>query len=226
MDVVGRSGGLAFLWRYDGEVKLNSVFRNHIDVMISIADREEWRLTGFYEEPNRRLRRNTWELLRVLSQHSSLPWCVIGDMNNILSHEDKRGGRRYPKWLLQGFCEVVKECNLIDLDLVGHSFTWEKSRGTSAWVELRLDRALATNRWMEIHNEARLYNIEILTSDHSPILLEVDKSANMNVGRRFRFENAWLKESMCKDIVLSCWESNEGLGYNQKLADCYRKLSV
>lgn len=127
VDVVGRSGGLALFWKYDGEFRLSSFSRNHIDVVVSTTDREKWRLTGFYGEPNRRLRRNTWDLLRVLNQQSNLPWYVIGDMNNILSHEDKRGGRRYPEWLLQGFCEVVTKCNLKDLDLVGHSFAWEKS---------------------------------------------------------------------------------------------------
>lgn len=147
-------------------------------------------------------------------------------MNNTIFHEDKRGGRRYPEWLLHGFCEVVMECNLIDLGLVGHSFMWEKSRGTSTWVELRLDRVFATNRWMEIHNEARLYNIKVSTFDHTPILLEIEKSLNMNVGGHFRFENAWLRESMCKEIVLSYCESNEGLGYNQKISDCQRKMGV
>lgn len=31
---------------------------------------------------------------------------------------------------------------------------------------------------------------------------------------------------MCKDIVLSCWESNEGLGYNKTILDYQRKLGV
>lgn len=118
------------------------------------------------------------------------------------------------------------ECGLIDLDLIGHAFTWEKSRGTSEWVKLRLDRAMATNRWLEIYSEAQLFNLEISTSDHSPILLETDRSVIMNVSRRFKFENAWLRESMCKEIVMSCWESKEGLDYNQKIADCQRRLGV
>lgn len=56
----------------------------------------------------------------ALSQQSHLPWFVIGDMNNILSHDDKRGGRRYPEWLVQGFNDTTSFCNLIDVDLVGH----------------------------------------------------------------------------------------------------------
>lgn len=149
---------------------------------------KDWRLTGFYGEPNRRLRRSSWDLLRRLNQHSRLSWCVIGDMNNIISQEDKRGGRRYPEWLIQGFRRAIAYCNLMDLDLVGHPFTWEKSRGTSAWVELRLDRALVTQKWLEAHNEATLFNIEVSTFDHTPIFLEVNK----------RTKTKWLESSGLK----------------------------
>lgn len=61
------------------------------------------------------------------------------------------------------------DCNLIDLDLVGYPFTWEKSKGTSAWVELHLDRALVTQQWLDIHMEATLFNLEVTTSEHTPI---------------------------------------------------------
>lgn len=79
---------------------------------------------------------------------------------------------------------------------------------------------------MEVHNEALLYNVEVSTSDHTPILLEVNEREKMKVGKHFRFENAWLRESMCKDIVLSYWESNEGMGYEQKILDYQRKLGL
>lgn len=51
-----------------------------------------WRLTGLYGEPNRALRRRTWDLLRNLARDSNLPWCVIGDVNNVLNGSDKVGG--------------------------------------------------------------------------------------------------------------------------------------
>ncbi|KAL8133749.1 hypothetical protein AgCh_008986 [Apium graveolens] len=90
---------------FEGDFNLSSLSKNHIDGVVSIEGREDWRLTGFYEDPNRLLRRNTWNLLRLLNHQSSLPWCIIEDMNNITSQEDKRGGRRYPEWLIKGFCE-------------------------------------------------------------------------------------------------------------------------
>ncbi|XP_074378357.1 uncharacterized protein LOC141719892 [Apium graveolens] len=222
----GRSGGLALLWKNVGDFNLSSLSKNHIDGVVSIEGREDWRLTGFYGEPNRRLRWNTWNLLRLLNHQSSLPWCIIGDMNNITSQEDKKGGRRYPEWLIKGFCEVISECNLIDLDLLGNPFTWEKSRGTSSWVEIRLDRALVTQRWLGCYSEATLSNIEISTLDHSPIYLDIDKNKENSGCRRFRFENTWFREPMCRDIVLDCGESNSDLGYKQKIMRCQAKLGV
>lgn len=59
----GRSGGFALLWRINDHVKLLSLSQNHIDMEIAQDDMQVWRLTGFYGEPNRNLRRITWELL-------------------------------------------------------------------------------------------------------------------------------------------------------------------
>uniref|UniRef100_A0A803Q4P0 Reverse transcriptase zinc-binding domain-containing protein n=1 Tax=Cannabis sativa TaxID=3483 RepID=A0A803Q4P0_CANSA len=49
---------------------------------------------------------------------SQLPWCLMGDFNNVVSQIDKRGGRPYPKWLVEGFRQVIQECDLVDLELV------------------------------------------------------------------------------------------------------------
>lgn len=77
-----------------------------------------------------------------MARDSNLPWYVIGDLNNIKSHEDKHGGSQYPEWLIDGFNEVLTATRLLDMDLVGYQFTWEKGRGTEEWMEVRLDRAL------------------------------------------------------------------------------------
>ncbi|XP_030494912.1 uncharacterized protein LOC115710701 [Cannabis sativa] len=64
----------------------------------------------------------------------------MGDLNNVCSHEDKRGGNRYPKFLIQGFQQALNDSGLQDMELCGCPFTWERGRGTSHWVEVRLDR--------------------------------------------------------------------------------------
>ncbi|XP_030479471.2 uncharacterized protein LOC115696725 [Cannabis sativa] len=113
-----------------------------IDVLICGNERGDWRLTGMHGEPNRSLRKKTWDLMNELNNKMNLPWYIIGDLNNVTSQGDKRGGNPYPNWLVGGFNEALAECSLHDLELCGYPYTWEKSRGTVDWVEVRIDRAL------------------------------------------------------------------------------------
>lgn len=42
--------------------------------------------------------------------------------------------------------------------------------------------------------------------------------------KRFRFENVWIKETECLNLVKNCWENAEGLGLLDKLQLCSLKL--
>lgn len=173
VDVQGHSGGIALLWRKDKEVKVLSYSKNHVDVEVGIQGWSKFRLTGVYGKPDRAKRTETWDLIRRLNIQQSIPWCLlIGDMNNILCHEDKRGGRRYPNWLIQGFQTVLEKCNLHDVDLVGYRYTWERGKGTDDWMEIKLDRVLVSTNFINTFAEMRASNLEISTSDHSPLFLE------------------------------------------------------
>lgn len=70
-------------------------------------------------------RRESWELLRSLAAKSTLPLCVIGDFNDLMFADEKRGGREHPRNLLTGFVETVNECGLMDLGFIGGKFTWD-----------------------------------------------------------------------------------------------------
>uniref|UniRef100_A0A803P4P8 DUF4283 domain-containing protein n=1 Tax=Cannabis sativa TaxID=3483 RepID=A0A803P4P8_CANSA len=111
---------------------------NFIDVSISGNNGKQWHLTGLYGEPNRSLRKNTWDQIRVLKNKSSLPWCVVGDLNNVTSQSDKRGGNPYPNWLIEGFGNMLEECSLCDMDLCGYPYMWEKEVSTSHHCPIQL----------------------------------------------------------------------------------------
>uniref|UniRef100_A0A803QEA0 Reverse transcriptase domain-containing protein n=1 Tax=Cannabis sativa TaxID=3483 RepID=A0A803QEA0_CANSA len=167
----GRSGGITLLWRVEKEVKVLEFGSMFIDVLICGNERGDWRLTGMHGEPNRSLRKKTWDLMNELNNKMNLPWYIIGDLNNVTSQGDKRGGNPYPNWLVGGFNEALAECSLHDLELCGYPYTWEKSRGTVDWVEVRIDRALVNQAWLDFFPFAKLYNLEISMSDHCPIHL-------------------------------------------------------
>ncbi|XP_062076041.1 uncharacterized protein LOC133780185 [Humulus lupulus] len=220
IDSQGRSGGIALLCKVQEEVTLVRFSHNHIDVRIHIEGSQDYRLTGLYGEPKRSLRKNTWDLIKQLKEESMLPWCIIGDLNNVLSMDDKRGGRPYPNWLIHGFQEVVDECGLLDLELEGNRFTWEKGQGTEQMVEVRLDRALVSQSWYEMFNMAKLFNLDISTSDHTPLLLDLSFKLFVHAEKRFKFENAWLREPMCKQLVKESWEACHNSDIGVKLKHC------
>uniref|UniRef100_A0A803PY28 Endonuclease/exonuclease/phosphatase domain-containing protein n=1 Tax=Cannabis sativa TaxID=3483 RepID=A0A803PY28_CANSA len=225
VDSIGRKGGLALLWRVSAEAHFLNYSQHHISIEVRIPGMVRWRLTGFYGEPNRSLRHQTWTLLRTMATESSLPWCCIGDFNNIMSNEDKKGGRPYPQSLITGFQETISACHLIDLEMKGYPYTWERSRGTSRSVEICLDRAMVTQSWLDVFNEVSFTNLAFSSSDHSPILLEPETMMRGTVVGLFRYENAWNREPLCREIVADVWHTNQQQHIMDKIKLCGTCLS-
>lgn len=167
----------------------------------------------------------TWDLIRSLNNQSTVPWCLIGDMNNVLSQEDKKGGRPYPTWLISGFQAVLDDCDLNDMELQGYRYTWEIGHGTYNWIEIKLDRALVLSNFLQVFPEAKLSNLEVSTSDHSLLFLEPISIHTVVAGRRFKFENAWLRDPMCGEIVKDVWCSRQGRTLKEKLEKCSEVLT-
>lgn len=135
----GHGGRLALFWKNEGGVQKNDSCYNYIDFEVCNEQVGRWRYTGVYGYPERRKRAEAWNMIRMLSQKSALPWCIIGDFNDLMSISEKRGGRRPLNYLLQGFSDTVAECGLLDLGYEGECFTWEKGRGSPMWIQERLD---------------------------------------------------------------------------------------
>uniref|UniRef100_A0A803QAP8 Uncharacterized protein n=1 Tax=Cannabis sativa TaxID=3483 RepID=A0A803QAP8_CANSA len=111
-------------------------------------------------------------------------------------------------------------------DLIGHPFTWERNRGEANWIEVRLDRALVSSSWALKFPLAKLFNLAHSSSDHSPIFLEPVGQLVDVCNRKFKFENAWLKEPLCQTIVSDNWISSSGLSISSKIHNCAEKLVV
>ncbi|XP_074346132.1 uncharacterized protein LOC141684893 [Apium graveolens] len=147
---------------------------------------------------------------------------------------DKKGGRLYPSQLIQGFRDVIEDCNLSDMDLIGYPFTWERGSAAADRIEVRLDRALISVDFQNMFPEAKLYNLEVSTSDHCPILLDLHSTIVGFQTKSFRFENAWLREPMCQRIVEDVWSSgrrdDESLATlreeQKKLSEIYAQQEV
>ncbi|XP_019161165.1 PREDICTED: uncharacterized protein LOC109157780 [Ipomoea nil] len=115
---------------------------------------------------------------------------LLGDFNDIRVPDEKIGGAAQPQWLMNGFNEAIVYCGLRDHWFKGYQFTWEKGRGTSHWIREKLDRILP-----------------------SP-------ASRTRKRRCFKFENYWLKEARCREIVHQSWSNSQGLQISSRFEIC------
>ncbi|XP_074327302.1 uncharacterized protein LOC141665222 [Apium graveolens] len=128
--------------------------------------------------------------------------------NDMMYSFEKLGGRPHPRRLLEGFSNTVLECGLEELGFVGCEFTWEKFRGTPNWIQERLDRGFANQRFRNLFPNAVVHVLEVSTLDHLPMLLNLNMQVYMPKAKRFRFENIWVRESDCLNLVRDSWNVN------------------
>ena len=100
MPRVGRSGGLVLYWKASVNLIVEDSDRHYIDVVINKNTDNEWRLTGFYGEPDTARRHEAWAKLRALNSQPEKPWLCLGDFNEIIKQEEKLGGARRPYYLM------------------------------------------------------------------------------------------------------------------------------
>lgn len=104
--------------------------QNFVDMVFDESNVASWRLSCFYGYPERSRRRDSWNLIRNLAGVSHLPWCILGDFDDMLYKSDKKGRHLHPNYLMDGFRITIDDSNLLELDHHGGLFTWERSRGT------------------------------------------------------------------------------------------------
>ncbi|MCH79466.1 endonuclease/exonuclease/phosphatase family protein, partial [Trifolium medium] len=224
VDVEGRSGGLSVMWKDNIKCRVLNYSRNFINLVVEEKDEGEWRLTCYYGYPERVKRRQAWDLLRELRDMSELPWCIIGDFNDLLSQEDKRGNHPHPNSLCNGFRSAVSDCDITDIHLTGYPYTWIKSRGSTSVIEERLDCAMANSTWLMKFPNVTLRNLLASHYDHSPILFQNTSMINNGKFYSFRFENSWLKEEDVGDAVEDGWGRERGGEITNRIMRCADKL--
>lgn len=109
---------------------------------------------------------------------------------------------------------------------MGHQHTWERGRGTNAWMEVRLDRVLTNEEWLKLFPLAKLYNTKGVPSNHNLILLVPRRFTGSHSNRKFKFENAWLCGPLYQQLVKDTWKEQDESDILQKVYKCGEKLEV
>ena len=202
VDNVGKAGGLALFWKHG--VDLEVVFANQYVVaalIYSNPPENPWLLIATHGPPYLAKKRKFWELMEEIISGFSGHWCLLGDLNNISTKAEKKGGRSLGEGSSRSFRAFVDNVATIDLGFSGLRFTWTNKRVGRANIRERLDRGICNVDWQTFPC-AGVKHLTTPNSDHNPILLNTHMEFEKGVGP-FRFEAMWTKEESSEEVVAS-----------------------
>lgn len=200
-----RAGGLALIWNGPINIAITSYSLNHIMGKGEDDESDEpWFFAGIYGFPEENQRRSTWNLIRDIATQVSERWICFGDINDTLSLDEKKGGNSRSFEQLNVGRRAVEECGLQDLGFMGYLFTLSNGRQGEEQIQCRLDRAFAREGFISRFSPIKVTHLPRFSSDHSPILICLEAHSHSYRKKRthlFRFEECWVKDNRCEDLV-------------------------
>ncbi|KAJ1386879.1 Endonuclease/exonuclease/phosphatase superfamily [Sesbania bispinosa] len=204
VDSVGRSGGLCLLWNNSLEVEVLNSCQNYIHAYVTLKkDGSLWVSNFVYGNPRARERRDFWSQLSRLHSIWSIPWCCLGDFNEVLSQSDKDGLHPINTRSSKLFNQFMEEEGLMDLDIKGCIFTWHSNPRDGFVTRERLDRILVNFSFRVVFPHALALAFPSISSDHSPLIFwpELD----IRSGSAFKYEGFWNEHEDCGKVVQEGW---------------------
>lgn len=230
----GRAGGLALFWTGEVEVKIQGMDDHFIDVQIREDCGRSWRLSGIYGWSEGGKKHNTWEMINSLGINNIQPWLLGGDYNEVLRESEKRGGVGCDFNNICAFRDCLALNGLREIESSGLLFTWNNRR-SDGFIEEKLDRCVANERWYVSFPLARVENVTWDGSDHCPMVLffkndEGDRSRlDREENKLFRFEAQWLQHDFFQEFLRGLWESSKdqvGLSWCKRVDFCGSQLKI
>nr|XP_023873993.1 uncharacterized protein LOC111986559 [Quercus suber] len=152
-----------------------------------------WLISAIYASPRSAERHILWNNLNKVVELHDMPWVIAGDFNEILTAEDKFGGKAVGVSSSLLFKECLDNCNMIDIGFAGRWFTWTNKREVHALIQERLDRFFVNPSWCLLYPDARVMHLTRCHSDHCPVKLEM-LPKNATEWNRNHFGNIFVKK--------------------------------
>lgn len=145
----GIAGGLILMWTDDVQLEMEWKSDRIICCNILVYDRvKRWSLFTCHGTLYNCEKRVFWEDFEEVITTIRNPWLIIGDLNEVVSQEEKWGGRSV--WRKQLYLkEFINMVGGVDLGFIGNKYTWENKQEGRMFIKERLDRAVASKEWTE-----------------------------------------------------------------------------
>jgi hypothetical protein len=162
---LGASRGILLTWDIEEHMEAYTVacsFRN-------VDDNFEWAFASVCGPNVDSDKIVLWDELVGLLSLWNVPWCIGGDYNIIYVPRKRSSSSRLSQAMLE-FPKFIFEHGLMDLPLVGSSFTWFDNRDPLVWS--RIDRFLLSPDWEAYFPGVCQGRLLRVLSDHFSSLLD------------------------------------------------------
>ncbi|KAF4365374.1 hypothetical protein F8388_012526 [Cannabis sativa] len=218
----GASGGLALFWRRSWDIHVIESDFNKILVRFGgNGNTGDWVGCFTYAPPRRDARMVFWRDLCATMGSFTDPWIVMGDLNSVLSPDDKSGGRPVSRSEGQGLREFMFNLGAVDLESGSVLFTWTNGKDLDRLIRERLDRVVVSSSWLFLFKKVGVRNLPIHFSDHGAITLDTHMERE-NVVTPFRYLDAWSRDPDRRRVIEEAWR--EAIGGFHSFIPC-QKLS-
>ncbi|XP_019095662.1 PREDICTED: uncharacterized protein LOC104763574 [Camelina sativa] len=225
VEPLGKSGGLALMWKEEVHIKVLHSDKRTIDVQVKWQDKEFF-LSCIYGDPVRGERGKVWERLTRIGIERRGPWMMTGDFNELVDPSEKKGGPVRSMATCVEFQQMLSACGLWEVRHKGYQFSWFGNRNEEL-VQCRLDRTVANQEWMELFPEAQAVYLKKVSSDHSPLITTLmGEKWRRWVG--FKYDQRWVQREGFCDFMKETWESEKVKQSNslvEKLTRCRKEIS-
>ncbi|CAA7029125.1 unnamed protein product [Microthlaspi erraticum] len=225
VEPIGKSGGLALMWKDSVSVKIIHSDNRIIDTIVKWEDKEFF-LTCVYGDPVRRSRGIVWERIERLKINRQGAWMMTGDFNELTEPKEKEGGVTRRKESCQEFKQMLLTCGLWEIKHNGHQLSWYGQRQEEL-VQCRLDRTVANQLWMELFGQASATYLPRISSDHSPLITSLIGDSRKNRGS-FKYDHRCFQREGFAATVEKSWVNSgtdRGVSMMKKITDCRKAIS-
>lgn len=228
VEAQGLSGGLGLLWNDEVHIQVFEASQNYIHASVLVKDiGKEFDCTYVYGNPNFQQRRGLWSKLLALQGERDIPWCCMGDFNELLSQYEKEGIRPYHSGRGDLFRDFLNIYGLMELDLKGCHFTWASNPRNGVIIREKLDCILVNCAWRREFPHGLAVALPSISSDHSILLLLPEP--RHKCGQSFNFEAFWVEHEECGQVVDEGWHKGGNqvdpwANIKEKMENCKKEL--
>lgn len=160
--------------------------------------------TAIYASCSARIHKDMFDSLMDFSQGVTIPRTIGGDLNCIITPEEKIGGVMPSAAAMLDFQSFISVVGLIDAGFSGTPYTWSNNQTGTSHIRARLDKVLYNEIWLNSSFSLSVKHSVRGPSDHVPILMNVlpMKTAPW----RFIYQQMWHTHPDFMEFVKLDWD--------------------